>query len=224
MLGTQIGLALMVVVLTFGFAVIVERMAAVFDIVRVLGAAYLMWLGWKLWRADGATLAGVDEARDGESPAHGPTGSGYVLQGFLVIWSNPKALFFFGAFIPQFVDPGRPAAAQVLVLGAVFMAVGTLLDAAWALLAARLSRRIGRRHARLVERGVGHLPRRRRPVAARLRAGGVSDEAGTTSRAGRADDAAVRQRLAAADDRDAVLGAATPSPASSPRASGCRSR
>lgn len=148
-LGTQIGLALMVAVLAFGFGIIVEQLAGVFDVLRWLGAAYLIWLGWKLWRADGASLALADS----------PTGSsrtfGYVMQGFLVIWSNPKALFFFGAFIPQFVDPTRPAAAQVLLLGVIFMLVSTVLDFAWVLLAARLAQRIGPGHARVVERASG---------------------------------------------------------------------
>lgn len=191
-LGTQLGLALMVLVLALGFAVVVERLAAAFDVIRVLGAAYLVWLGWKLWRANGATLAlgrdrgdGADDGSGAErgagsgdvSPRRGwpagraamredgdgagasapvgRAGAGYVLQGFLVIWSNPKALFFFGAFLPQFVDPTRPAAAQVLLLGALFMLVGTLLDGAWALLAAGFADRFGRRHARLVERASG---------------------------------------------------------------------
>ena len=151
-LGTQLGLALMVVVLAFGFAVVVERTAALFDVIRLVGAAYLIWLGWKLWRADGGTLGAVPDEPSGTGPGPGPDAIRFVLQGFLVIWSNPKALFFFGAFIPQFVDPASPAAPQVLVLGGVFMLVGTLLDAAWALLAARVAGRFGRHRARLVER------------------------------------------------------------------------
>ena len=54
-----------------------------------------------------------------------------------MIWSNPKALIFFGAFIPQFVDPAGNAAAQVVLLGATFMAVATLLDGAYAVAAGR---------------------------------------------------------------------------------------
>ena len=149
-LGTQLGLALMVAVLAFGFAVIVERMAALFELIRLVGALYLIWLGWRLWRADGGTIAAVPEGQAGCAPT--ARVAPYVLQGFLVIWSNPKALFFFGAFIPQFVDSASPAAPQVLLLGGVFMLVGTLLDAAWALLAARAAGSLGRRRARLIER------------------------------------------------------------------------
>lgn len=156
--GTQIGLALMILALAFGFAFIVERLASLFDVIRFVGAVYLIWLGITLWRANGATLSAANQ------PGESGTGQGigkssdfgadarHMLQGFLVIWSNPKALFFFGAFLPQFVETTRPAAPQVIVLGLIFMAVGTLLDSGWALLAARASQRLERRHARLVER------------------------------------------------------------------------
>ena len=150
-LGTQLGLVLMVGVLAFGFAVIVERLAALFDLIRIAGAAYLIWLGWRLWRSGGASLSVAAHAREG-GRVDARQASRYVLQGFLVIWSNPKALFFFGAFIPQFVDPARPAAPQVLLLGAVFIGVGTSLDSAWAVLASRASEWLGPARARLVER------------------------------------------------------------------------
>jgi len=157
--GTQIGLALMILALAFGFAFIVERLAALFDVIRFVGAVYLIWLGITLWRANGATLsaanqtdeAGAEQGVGKSTPGRGADAR-HVLQGFLVIWSNPKALLFFGAFIPQFVETTRPAAPQVIMLGLIFMVVGTLLDSGWALLAARASRRLERHHARLVER------------------------------------------------------------------------
>lgn len=156
--GTQIGLALMILALAFGFAFIVERLAALFDVIRFVGAVYLIWLGITLWRANGGSLSAANQSGEtGLAEGIGMSSTRrsdarHMLQGFLVIWSNPKALFFFGAFIPQFVETTRPAAQQVIVLGLIFMLVGTLLDSGWALLAARASRHLERRHARLVER------------------------------------------------------------------------
>jgi homoserine/homoserine lactone efflux protein len=118
--GTQAGLAIMLVVLAAGLQIIVESMAHVFDWVRLAGAAYLVWLGIKLLRSDGSMGAVKDVPR-----AHGA----YFWQGFIVILSNPKALFFFGAFIPQFLNPEGNAIAQTLLLGATFMVVATVLDA-----------------------------------------------------------------------------------------------
>ena len=80
---------MMMVVLVVGLASIVETMGFWFDWVRPLGAAYLVWLGWKLLRTSGAIDAG------GGAPK--PRG-GFFPQGFLVMLGNPKTLIFFGAF------------------------------------------------------------------------------------------------------------------------------
>lgn len=144
--GTQVGLGLMLFVLAFGFASIVEQMASVFNIIRLLGAAYLVWLGIKLWRADGA-LADI-----AMTPGSSKQNRGYFWQGFLVIWSNPKALFFFGAFIPQFVNPALDPIPQILILGATFMAVATFLDGAYAVAAGRAGRLLTRGKIGLLEK------------------------------------------------------------------------
>lgn len=144
--GTQIGLLVLLAILTFGLTALVQNAATVFDWVRLAGAAYLVWLGLKLWRSDG-TL-GAQAA--GEAPP-----GGFVWQGLVVILSNPKALLFIGAFIPQFLDAGRPALPQVAVLGATFMIVGTIFDGAYALAAGKAGRWLSRGHVRLIERVSG---------------------------------------------------------------------
>src|SRR5712691_8269888 len=107
--GTQLGLALMIAILCVGLASIIASIGVWFDWVRLAGAAYLVWLGWKLLRAPSALSA------PGKTPT--PRG-GFFLQGFLVLMSNPKALLLFGAFIPQFVDPKADYVWQVVLLGA----------------------------------------------------------------------------------------------------------
>src|SRR6266702_2708344 len=146
--GTQIGLGLMIGVMCVGLASIIAGMGFWFDWVRLAGAAYLVWLGIRLLRSPGSPGA--------PGPAPTPRG-GFLLQGFLVILSNPKALLFFGAFIPQFVDPNGDAARQVVLLGAIFMAVATLCDGAYAVLVGRLGLALSGRGVRLASRLSGGL-------------------------------------------------------------------
>jgi threonine/homoserine/homoserine lactone efflux protein len=142
-LGTQIGLVTMVGILAVGMSAVVAGMGSLFEVLRLVGAAYLIWLGIKMWRSDG-TL-GTKEA------TVRPMGS-FVLQGFIVIWSNPKALLFFGAFIPQFIDPAQSAAWQTAVLGFVFMAVATVFDSVYAFAAGGAGSWLSRERVKLTER------------------------------------------------------------------------
>jgi homoserine/homoserine lactone efflux protein len=144
--GTQLGLAAMVAVLMLSLASLIATMAVWFDWVRIAGAAYLVWLGARLLRAAG----GVDATGSTPVPR-----AGFLLQGFLVIVSNPKALLVFGAFIPQFIDPHRDAAWQIGVLGVTFMAVATLCDGGYAVLTSRARALVSGRGARLLSRGSG---------------------------------------------------------------------
>ncbi|MGH6919416.1 MAG: LysE family translocator [Geminicoccaceae bacterium] len=144
--GTQLALALMIGILVVGLASIIEAMGWWFDWLRLAGAAYLVWLGWRLVRSSGALR------EPGRVPA--PRG-GFLLQGFLVMASNPKVLLFFGAFIPQFVDPRGDHVWQVALLGVTAMAVAMLSDGAYAVLTGRAGTLLARRHVRLLSRASG---------------------------------------------------------------------
>jgi len=126
--GTQLGLAMMLVIVAMGLEAITTTMAFLFDWLRIAGAIYLVWLGYKLLRSNGSLSTATGRAKPGGS---------FFWQGLLVVWSNPKALLFYGAFIPQFVDPAGDAALQTVVLGLIFMVVATILDGAYALAAGR---------------------------------------------------------------------------------------
>jgi threonine/homoserine/homoserine lactone efflux protein len=78
-----------------------------------------------------------------------------VVQGFFVVWTNPKALIFFGAFLPQFVDPRYPAWPQVIVLGLIEMFAALLTDGAYILVASYARQAITARRIELVNRVAG---------------------------------------------------------------------
>lgn len=144
--GSQVGMAVMLAIVLIGLASLIETMGVWFVWVKLAGAAYLVWLGVKLIRAPGT----LDVA-----PAL-PRG-GFFLQGFLVFMSNPKALLFFGAFIPQFVDPHGDYVWQVILLGATFMVVAGLSDGAYAILTGRARALFSQTRIRLVSRISGAL-------------------------------------------------------------------
>ena len=141
--GTQLGLGLMLIVLLVGLASIIATMGIWFDWLRLAGAAYLIWLGWKLLRSSGSI------EQPGEVTA--PRG-GFFLQGFLVLMGNPKALLWFGAFIPQFVDPKGDYVGQVILLGLTAMAVAALSDGAYAVLTGRAGTWLSKKRIKLVAR------------------------------------------------------------------------
>jgi len=148
--GTQAGLAIMIVLVAFGLETLTTSLAFVFDWLRLVGAAYLIWLGYKLLTSNGSL---------GDAQKAGPVKSikSYFWQGFLVIWSNPKALLFFGAFIPQFINPDGNAIAQTLLLGSTFMLVATILDTIYAIAAGQAGGWLTRKNVRRVEAASGTM-------------------------------------------------------------------
>ncbi|MEZ5879960.1 MAG: LysE family translocator [Nitratireductor sp.] len=148
-LGTQVGLLPMVLVVALGLESVVRVMAEWFFWIKLAGAAYLIWLGISLLRSDGK-LADPGTVK--------PPRIGYFWQGVLVIWSNPKALLFFGAFLPQFVNPaaGSPFW-QAVAYGLTFMAVATVFDSLYALLAGKAGSALTRTRVRLVEKLSGSM-------------------------------------------------------------------
>ena len=145
--GTQAGLVPMILIVAAGLETVVALMAEWFVVVKLLGAAYLIWLGLKLWRSDG-------EVGSGEVP---PPRIGYFWQGVLVIWSNPKALLLLGAIVPNFVDPAGSPFWQTILLGTVFMIIATVFDLGYALLAGRAGRLLTVGRVRTVGRISGTL-------------------------------------------------------------------
>ncbi len=141
--GTQLGLALMMATLIVGLSSVIAAMGWLFDWLRIAGAIYLVWIGWKLLRAPEA----LADARNAARPR-----GGFLLQGFLVLMSNPKALLWFGAFIPQFVDPNGNYVGQITLLGITAMAVALVSDGGYAVLTGKAGLMIKKSSVRLVSR------------------------------------------------------------------------
>ena len=146
--GTQAGLALMMLVLMVGLSSVIAAMAWLFDWLRLVGAAYLVYLGWKLLRSPPAE-ASVEKS----SPPRG----GFFAQGFLVLMANPKALLWFGAFIPQFVDPKGNYVGQIALLGLSAMAVAAITDGAYAVLTGRAGAFFSKTRVKLLSKAGGLL-------------------------------------------------------------------
>jgi homoserine/homoserine lactone efflux protein len=144
--GTQLGLACMMAIVVVGLTSLIQTMGIWFDWVRFAGAAYLIYLGWKLLRSPGAL---GDPART-KRPR-----MGFFWQGFLVLMSNPKALLVFGAFIPQFVDTSGNYVAQVVMLGVTAMIVAGTFDSMYAVLAGRARNVLSAQRVKLVSRVSG---------------------------------------------------------------------
>ena len=103
--------------LALGLGALLAASEVGFAIAKLLGASYLIALGIKTFRSQGTLLP-----NDASTPADAVTGRAVYLRGFWVGASNPKALLFFAAFFPQFLDPNLPFAAQFAVLALTFVA------------------------------------------------------------------------------------------------------
>jgi threonine/homoserine/homoserine lactone efflux protein len=146
-LGVQVGRLSMVLIVAAALQAVLGLVSTAFDIIKYVGAAYLVWLGWGYLTQRHT----VDLARTrGET-----TPWKQVVSGFLILWGNPKALIFFGAFLPQFINPSYPAGPQVVVLGLIEMAAGLLADGAYILIAARARDALTGKRAELVNRVAG---------------------------------------------------------------------
>ncbi|MFB4420036.1 LysE family translocator [Streptomyces sp. QL37] len=152
--GNTLGACVLVVAVASGIGAVVERSVLVFTVLKLAGAAYLVYLGVRAWRERGSLRAAFS---GGAGAAQG--GSRTFWEGFAVGVSNPKTIVFFAAVLPQFVDRDQGhVAAQMLVLGLVFNVIAVVSDCAWGLVAATARSWFARSPQRLsLVGGVGGL-------------------------------------------------------------------
>jgi threonine/homoserine/homoserine lactone efflux protein len=127
--GNTTGASLVVVVVALGYGAVAARSVEVFTVLKLAGAAYLVYLGVQTFRHRGDLAAALDR------PA-GPAQRRLFWQGVVVGVTNPKVLIFFAAVLPQFVDlEAGGATGQMLVLGLLFALIAATLDSTWGLAA-----------------------------------------------------------------------------------------
>lgn len=125
MAGCMTALLAMMSVSAAGLGALLHAFPAVFDALRLLGAAYLAYLGIQCWRAP-VEEQSVGDAAPGAAQPAARTGAIYR-QGFLVAASNPKAILFAAAFFPQFIHPDAAKLPQFAILLITF----TVIEVAW---------------------------------------------------------------------------------------------
>ncbi len=126
-LGLCTGLLFHIAAVAFGVAAIFRTSVVAFNALKVVGAAYLLYLAWQAFRAGRMTIGGEGGAR--------VRGSALYARGIVMNVTNPKVAIFFLAFLPQFADPARgPLSIQIVALGATFMATAFVIfcGVAWA--------------------------------------------------------------------------------------------
>ena len=123
-LGLCTGLIGHTVAVTVGLAAVVAASATAFTVLKLAGAAYLLYLAWGAWRA--APQVSGSQANTGANHT-APKGWALYRRGIIMNLTNPKVSLFFLAFLPQFTSPARGSVAlQTIALGALFM-LATLL-------------------------------------------------------------------------------------------------
>jgi threonine/homoserine/homoserine lactone efflux protein len=143
-LGGQAGEFAQVAAVAFGIGSLVERSAAVFNVIKLAGAAYLVYLGVQAVRRRKSLTEALGATVTKKAPPR------ILWDGFLVGVTNPKVMVFFAAVLPQFVDRSAGhVPAQMLLLGAIFIALAVVTDGAWALIAGTARAWFGRSPRRL---------------------------------------------------------------------------
>jgi homoserine/homoserine lactone efflux protein len=150
-LGLQLGILFVLAIVAAGLGAIIAASTTLFAVVKWLGAAYLVYLGIRQWRAPAApvTDAGADVTG---------TPRQLVVRGFLVNATNPKGIVFMLAVLPQFIDPALPQLPQYLVCGATLFFTDLVVMSGYTGLAAKVLRVLREpHHVRWVNRTFGGL-------------------------------------------------------------------
>lgn len=150
-----LGLALVLLVAGAGVGALLLASSVAFTVVKVLGAAYLIWLGWQQWRAPVA----IDALPTGEVAAVAartrlPSVRERLTTGFLTNATNPKGIVFMVAVLPQFIDPHRLLWLQLLILLVTSVAVEVVVMHGYAALASRAQRWLSTARARVAQNRV----------------------------------------------------------------------
>lgn len=124
-----------------GLGAVLSASAALFNIFKWIGAIYLIYLGIKLWRLDPNKNPIQNNAKNSSARS-------LLKSSFVVTALNPKSIAFFVAFLPQFIDPLKPAFFQLTLLGGTFLLLATINATLYAFFAGQLSEYMKKRNIR----------------------------------------------------------------------------
>ncbi len=144
-MGRLPAFAAMIALVALGLGAVLAASEMAFRLVAWFGAGYLIWVGWKLWRAAAPQATQVQDNRL----------SSLAKRDFLIALGNPKAIAIFTAFFPQFVDFDAPVAGQFVTLGLLFLGLELLAVALYAGAGRLLSRALTPIRLHRLNRGVG---------------------------------------------------------------------
>ena len=138
--GGTLGFVLLIAMAMFGIGALLQASVAWLTVLKWVGGAYLAWLGVQLWRSPPMEIPETGRAAT-------RSGAALFSEGFLSAITNPKAILFFAAFLPQFIDPARSLPMQFAVMAGTFAAIEFAYELFIAFAAQRISpwlRRVGR--------------------------------------------------------------------------------
>jgi len=148
--GATAGSAVLLSAGGLGMAWVLEILSDWFSVLRLAGAAYLIYLGVRQWRESAHALEDMTADRR--------SGRAVMLHGFVVAVTNPKTILFYAAFFPQFINLSQPTGPQLVLMSGTFLLIAMTIDSSYALLAGRLRPWLqGRRRGHIRNRITGTL-------------------------------------------------------------------
>ena len=139
-LGTQFGVLLLIFLLALGFEFISPFVDQIIKIVRIFGAIYLIILGIVAFKSKINVTNSQAEKYDKR----------FILQGFIVILTNPKIFLFLGSFLPQFISLEHPVSSQIIYFGLLFLIVATIFDSCYALIFGKFRNLIANKYLKIL--------------------------------------------------------------------------
>ena len=139
-LGTQIGVLILIFLLALGFEFISLFVDQIIKILRIFGAIYLIILGIVAFKSKINVKNDQAEKYDKR----------FILQGFIVILTNPKIFLFLGSFLPQFISLDHSVSSQIIYFGLLFILVATIFDSCYALIFGKFRNLIANKYLKIL--------------------------------------------------------------------------
>ena len=139
-LGTQFGVIILIFLLALGFEFVSPFVDQIIKIVRIFGAIYLIILGIVAFKSKINVKNDQVEKYDKR----------FILQGFIVILTNPKIFLFLGSFLPQFISLEHSVSSQIIYFGLLFILVATIFDSCYALIFGKFRNLIANKYLKIL--------------------------------------------------------------------------